>query len=309
MYLPMLAECVPVEALDRPDLYFEPKLDGLRCLAQCSGEEVTLYGRGQLGPSYTQKFPEVTRTLAGLGISCVLDGELICFRDLYRESFKLVSGRVHRDYDYEVYAEKTPACFMAFDMLEFDGRDLTELPYIERREYLVSLNAQQGRHFKIVDSFSGAGVGRVMWDFVEAFGAEGVICKDPSSRYQAGKRSKAWGKIKAEKQLDVVALAMGRGTGKRAETFGSLFCFVQECGKYRYVGNCGTGFDDTELIEWETYGLEHEVSSDMYSWRLCGPRVDLKKIKRWIRPRTLSVRFMEWTDGGKMRMIRKEPSD
>src|SRR5436190_5577864 len=125
---PMLAS-LAAEPFDHPEWISEPKYDGLRVLARFDGEELTLISRN--GKSQNFEFPEVAEALANaLDRPAVLDGEIVCFDDRGKTSFRALQQRFHLLDEGEVQerAERYPAHIYVFDVLYFDSYDVTSLP-------------------------------------------------------------------------------------------------------------------------------------------------------------------------------------
>src|SRR4051794_21289412 len=133
---PMLAS-LAAEPFDHPDWISEPKYDGLRILCRFDGEELTLISRN--GKAQNFQFPEVAEALRdALDRSAVLDGEIVCFDDRGRSSFRALQQRFHLLDEGEVRerAAVYPAYIYLFDILYFDRYDLTPLPLRDRKAVL-----------------------------------------------------------------------------------------------------------------------------------------------------------------------------
>ena len=116
---------------------FEPKWDGFRTLVFRDGDQLHLQSRDQ--KPMLRYFPELSAPmLAQLPDACVLDGELILALD-DRLDFEALQMRIHPAKSRVTeLAERTPASFVAFDLLALGGEDLRERPMSERRERLES---------------------------------------------------------------------------------------------------------------------------------------------------------------------------
>src|SRR3954463_1168867 len=107
---------------------YEPKWDGFRTLAFVDGGDVSLQSRN--GKPMTRYFPE----LAFPEGRYVLDGEIVIFGEGGRQEFELLGQRIHPAASrVAMLAEKTPARFIAFDLLARDGDVLLERTFAERR--------------------------------------------------------------------------------------------------------------------------------------------------------------------------------
>ena len=141
---------------------------------------------------------------------------------------------------------KTPVQFMLFDLLEQDGRSLMGDSYDERREALRNLVSEQGP-IHVPPAFEGD-VEHAM-DSSRQLGLEGVLAKRRGSTYSAGRRSRAWIKIKHHLTQEVVIGGWRPGKGNRSHTIGSLLVGVPADGGLRYIGRVGTGFGEKQLAD------------------------------------------------------------
>ncbi|MBB5156349.1 ATP-dependent DNA ligase [Saccharopolyspora phatthalungensis] len=207
---PMLAS--PVDGISREGgLLFEPKWDGFRCLvfADPQAEQPVLL-QSRTGRPLNRYFPEVLRTVAEqLDRPAVLDGELVVIRrdevgdrldwDALGERIHPAASRVR------MLAEKTPATFIAFDLLALDDRDLMGAPQTERRELLAGLGLDHSglRTTPVTDDPDTA----AEWFRVfEGAGLDGVIAKPTGGHYVPGKRTMF--KIKHSRTADCVVAGL-----------------------------------------------------------------------------------------------------
>ena len=225
-YAPMLsssAETVP----EGEDWLYEPKWDGYRAIAVMSGGEVSLTSRNAI--DLTERFRPAARGIAqGLRTpNAVLDGEIVALDDAGRSSFSLLQQGTGR------------LAFVAFDVLEADGEPLVDLPLEERRARLEQLVDPKAGGVLVSPVFDD---GDALLKAATAQGLEGVVAKRPGSRYQPGRRSPDWRKVKVKSRQEFVIVGYTKGQGRRAAGFGSLVLGVREGGELRWVGNVGTGF-------------------------------------------------------------------
>ena len=190
-YKPMLASAGAIRG-DAEEYAFEPKMDGWRATVSVAAGKLLVRTRN--GHDVTGSVPEL-RPLeeAFFGRSVVLDGELVAHKGT-PSSFYRLSGRMaaKRPSAVDTARQRTPATFVAFDVLWHDG-DLTALPYAERRELLESFELA-GPAWCTVSSFPGAGA--ELFAACTALGLEGLVAKRLTSRYEPGVRSKHWIKAK-----------------------------------------------------------------------------------------------------------------
>ena len=230
---------------------FEIKWDGVRALVYASGGRIELTARS--GNDITARYPELRGIGAALGArEAVLDGEVVAFDANGRPDFGRLQRRMHLASERAVRRRMndTPVAYMAFDLLHLDGRSTLDLPYAERRELLEGL-ALEGPHWQTPAYH--AGDGRALLEASRAQGLEGIVAKRLESRYEPGRRSGAWLKIKNVRRQEVVIGGWLPGQGARRGRLGALLAGVYEPNasgdepRLRYVGRVGTGFSEAEL--------------------------------------------------------------
>ena len=180
----------------------------------------------------------------------------------------LMNRRVKYVLPYHI--KRYPVAGFLFDILYLEGRDLTQMPYPERRAILekqvqVTDRVQQATR-KIVDN-----VEDLEAFFHEAIenGCEGLVCKSlaPDSIYQAGKRGFLWIKYKRDYQahladtLDLVVVGAFYGKGQRAGYFGSLLmaCYDPESDLFKTVCKVGTGFTENDFQKLDQLLTPHQL--------------------------------------------------
>jgi bifunctional non-homologous end joining protein LigD len=240
--VPMLARLghMPV---NEDEWGFEVKWDGIRALLY-SGKragDVRLENRNLR--DITFKYPEL-HPLGGL--NAIVDGEIVALDDNGRPSFEQLQGRMHLSTEQAVRARmnEIPARFMAFDLIWHDGRDLTELPYTERRAALEALDLN-GDFWQTPAWRQGQG--SALLEAARAQQLEGVMAKRLTSPYCPGKRTQHWIKIKVKQNQEFVVGGWQPGEGRRENTIGSLLLGYFDDGAFRYAGKVGTGFKERDL--------------------------------------------------------------
>ncbi|HEX7464363.1 MAG TPA: non-homologous end-joining DNA ligase [Actinomycetota bacterium] len=241
---PMLAEGGH-EPFDDPSWRFEPKLDGIRCLAHLATDVTRLVTR--TGRDATNQYPELRMVHELVDqVNAVLDCEIVAFDESGRNSFEALQQRMNLTNEREIkrIANQVPVSLVAFDVLWLDGRDLTDLPLKERRDLLESIVEQDSR-LQLVTYVEGTG--RQLTLAAHDLGLEGVMAKRTDSRYQPGRRSADWRKVKLTNTQDCVILGWTPGQGGRTGTFGALLVGAYADGRLRWIGQVGTGFTDRML--------------------------------------------------------------
>lgn len=188
--------------IHREGWVYEEKIDGFRMVAYKDADGVRLVSRN--GRDHTRRFPELVKALGGLKPKTfALDGEVAVFdRDLISR-FEWLRGRPTDE----------PAAlpvYITFDILELAGGDLRDRPLKERRRVLDRL---VWHHSMIFPARRLADDGLKAWQEAMARGFEGIVAKDPESRYVPGRTLK-WLKVKVKeyrKEAKGVPPGVGRG--------------------------------------------------------------------------------------------------
>lgn len=213
----------------------EPKYDGQRLIAENDGINIKLWTRRHL--QVAKKFPELTDALKENldSTNWILDGELTVPGGLS----KLVNRNVEDEFRIKILAKKIPATYHIFDIIGYDGEDLTNYPLIERKKILLKA-VHPEKHIELVP-FKEVDNTAVKEHFKEyiTMGFEGAILKNIQSKYEPGKRSGQWIKIKREDTVDVYIIGATRSENI---PFGALL--MERNGEY--FGKVGTGFSDQD---------------------------------------------------------------
>ncbi len=205
---------------------YEMKWDGLRAIATVSAGALTLTSR--TGRDMTSGYPELAGLAEAVGQhEVVLDGEIVALRGDGWPSFEALQQRMNVTSAGQVrrLAAEIPVSYLAFDLLFADGRALADLPYRQRRARLEELGVE-GPYWQTPPAFIGV-PGADVRAVSRRHGLEGIMAKRLASRYEAGKRSPAWRKIKNVYRQEFVVGGWKPGEGNRSELIGSLIVGVQ----------------------------------------------------------------------------------
>jgi len=226
----------------------------------------------------THPYPDVREGVreAFKGESAILDGEGVAFNpdtgELY--PFQELMHR-RRKYDVEEMMEKYPVVLFLFDLLYLNGEELIDRPLEERRRLLEHV-IEESERVKLAEGWIREWTADELEKRLELAverGTEGLMIKDPSSRYQAGVRGWSWVKYKRSyvskmiEPVDLVAVGAFWGRGKRAGTYGALLLAVYdpETDAFKTVCKMGTGFTDEQLVQlpeiFREYVIEHKHPS------------------------------------------------
>jgi bifunctional non-homologous end joining protein LigD len=180
---------------------YEVKWDGYRTIAVKDGARAALYSRNH--KDFTKTYASIAAAIARLGQkSVVLDGEVVAIDEDGRPSFqslhhwhpRAAAARGARLSDAHTLT------YYVFDVLHLDGRDLTREPLTVRREALAGLALAA----PILRSDPLPGTPVQIEEAVRALGLEGLVAKRADSRYEAGRRSRAWIKVKFQLRQEFV---------------------------------------------------------------------------------------------------------
>jgi bifunctional non-homologous end joining protein LigD len=223
------------EPFNHPDWIFEVKWDGYRAVAEIRDEGVSLYSRN--GISFEKKFSPIVGSLKKLKFNAVLDGEIVVVDDQGRPDFQMLQH--HRDFG------KGHLLYYVFDLLYFQGHDLTDLPLLRRKEILKRiLPPIPGVRFS--DHVEKEGV--LFYRVAKERGLEGIIAKHSQSVYEAGRRTRQWLKVKTRLTQEAVIAGFTEPGGAR-KYFGALVLGVYEKDGWICVGHVGSGFTTNDLKE------------------------------------------------------------
>ncbi len=282
---PQLAQ-IAKEPFDHKDWLFELKLDGVRCIAYLD-RDTRLQARS--GQDITAQFPELGELHRQVVKPCILDGEIAC------ATFNQVQHRIHKTkaLDIRIAAKLYPARFFAFDILSVDGKSLMPLGQIARKEALRTV-MNEGPVGLILPWREGEGI--ALFREIQSRRQEGIMAKLKSAPYVEGKRVDWWLKIKNFQEGTFHVCGLTEGENDRKATFGSLILGELKEGKWVYVGNVGSGFDQQEL---------KDLAACFAVLKGACPfeRVEAgRPVKFWTKPvAQCEVRFLEWGSDGKLR--------
>ena len=293
---PMLASTASglAEALARHGrTILEWKLDGARIQAHKAGGEVRVFSRTLR--DVTDLVPEVVALVSALGAeSVVLDGEMIALRaDGRPHPFQTTMSRFASTPGGE-RDRGPPLTPFFFDILHLEGEGLVERPQRERSERLRAL-LRSSLVLPTLETDSPEAAEAFMRQALAA-GHEGVMAKDPAARYEAGRRGKAWIKVKPARTLDLVVLAVERGSGRRSGWWSNIHLGARdEAGGFAMLGKTFKGMSD-EVLRWQTETFPalatHVEGHVMYLRPVVVAEIAFNQIQRSRRyPAGLALRF------------------
>ncbi|MGY5877219.1 MAG: ATP-dependent DNA ligase, partial [Candidatus Thorarchaeota archaeon] len=254
-----------VEILEKTEkrVLVEYKYDGERVQIHKDGERVILFSRSQ--EKITGQYPDVVEYVCNnvKAKSCIMEGECVAvdpttgkmrpFQELMRR---------RRKTDIKETMKEVPVVIILFDIIYLDGKDVSDLPMLERRQ-LLEKTIKKSDQVRLTVAEETTDPERLDQIFVEALdsGHEGIIAKAVHDRsgYQAGSRSWLWIKLKASYKegmsdsVDLVIVGALHGRGKRTGLYGAILAsaYDERSDTYPTVCKIGTGFTDDMLVEFK----------------------------------------------------------
>ena len=252
------------EALERlGEAAFEYKLDGARLQVHRAGDEVRVFTR-QL-QDVTGRVPEVVEWALALPLrEAVVEGETLALRpDGRPRPFQETMRRLGRSKDVEAARRALPLSSFYFDALYLEGEgSLVSRSYAERVERLRRLVEPSSLLPRVVTR--DAEEAERFFEQALAAGHEGLMAKSLDAPYAAGQRGFHWLKLKPAHSLDLVILAVERGSGRRSRWLSNLHLGARDAqsGQFVMLGKTFKGLTDA-MLEWQTEKLSSlQVSTD-----------------------------------------------
>ncbi|MGH9457521.1 MAG: ATP-dependent DNA ligase [Thermoanaerobaculia bacterium] len=258
-----------VEQLGRAAIA-DDKYDGIRAQIHAEGGKVRIYSRtfDEIG----SRFPEIAEAAAALP-ACILDGEIVAFRDGILP-FAVLQTRIGRRKLTDALRASAPVVLFAFDVLYADGEALFEIPLRARLERLRSMVPEEGAiRLGWQTTVASGGDVEAAFDAARRRRNEGLVVKAPESLYTPGRRGKAWLKYKkALATLDCVVTAAEFGHGKRRGVLSDYTFAVRSDTELLNIGKAYSGLTDAEIdaltrrfreITGARYGPVHVVAPEV----------------------------------------------
>ncbi len=213
-----------ISGLDNPeDWSIEHKWDGIRSQTIIREQKIYVWSRGE--ELVTDKYPEFQSFINNIPDGTVLDGEILPFIDGQIGIFNDLQTRIGRKTVSQALLQKTPVIIKAYDLLEWEGKDIRNKTYEERRELLeVLIQSVENQNLPLQLSER---ISLDSWEQIAAerqrsreMKSEGLMLKRKSSPYQVGRKKGDWWKWKIEPLvIDAVLTYAMRGSGRRANLF------------------------------------------------------------------------------------------
>jgi DNA ligase 1 len=249
-----------LESLGDPnDWQAEWKWDGIRGQIIKRNGELFAWSRGE--ELITEKFPEyqVLQQLLPEGVA--IDGEVLPFQNGQVLNFNVLQTRIGRKNVTKKNLQEAPAAFFAYDLLEFEGRDIREWSLASRRKKLEeiilpfrNINSNFPIHLSPVVEFSSWNELTRQRERSRSLNSEGIMLKRKSSVYQVGRKRGDWWKWKIDPlTIDAVMVYAAKGSGRRSNLYTDYTFAVREGEQLVTFAKAYSGLTDKEFAEVDSF--------------------------------------------------------
>lgn len=253
---------------------YEIKWDGIRIFIEIQKGEIKI--RSRKGRDITHQFPDVHEAISRIDVdNTILDGEICCMNSKGVPDFSKVISRLHSKSSASnpAFVKSNPAIFFCFDAPYINGVDIRNMALNKRREKIQAI-LPNNKHVKFSDAFED---GDALYEHGKIAKLEGIMVKDIFSKYEEGKRSASWIKIKYRERALVEIIGYTAGSGDRVNLPGSFHIIERKDDDVIYRGRVGTGFNEQKLIE-----IKNLLDPHIVSKKPIKQKVDEEKNSVWL---------------------------
>ncbi len=275
------------EPFDDEDYIFELKLDGIRCVAYIEPQSVVLQNKRH--KDVTDIYPELSDIRKCVKKRVILDGELVVLIDGKPNFYALQKRSLMSDeFKIKLAANKSPVQFVAYDILYYDGKDLTNKPLTERKEVLSKAVAE-GHGLSISRYIEKNGI--AFFELARQEQLEGIVAKKKDGLYHMGKRTHDWVKIKVMQDEDLYVC--GYQPDENGKVKDLILGYYDDNGNLQCRGKVYIGVSETDRKIIGEFAKKNTVKR---SW------FDKYKNAVWLKPELIgTAHFMHETESGGMR--------
>lgn len=239
----------------------ERKWDGIRGQVVKRNDEIFVWTRG--GELVTEKYPEYASLADKLDNGIVLDGEILPYKEGKPLSFQELQTRIGRKNLSRNLLNKTPVVFMAYDVMEYEGKDVRILPLNKRRTILEKIHAETDLPVlmlsEIVDFATWAELNEIQKKSRE-YNCEGLMLKRKSSPYRDGRKKGDWWKWKVDPLvIDAVMIYAMRGHGRRANLYTDYTFAVWKGERLVPFAKAYSGLTDAEIMQVDRFVKKNTI--------------------------------------------------
>ncbi len=256
-YLAYQLDSAPESLGDIEAWYIEKKLDGIRGQLIVRNGQLFVWSRGE--DLLTDKFPEFGPLAESLPDGTVIDGEIIPWQDGRPLSFQVMQTRIGRKNLSQKSLREAPLVMVCYDLLEWKGKDIRDMPMHGRRNVLETLLASPNTPPVLLLSetmpFNNWGEVEVFRRQAREFHCEGVMLKRKTSAYGSGRRRGNWWKWKTDPlTVDGILIYAQSGHGRRANLYTDYtFAVWDGDGALVPFAKAYSGLTDKEITALDTW--------------------------------------------------------
>ena len=233
----------------------EWKWDGIRGQIIQRNKELYVWSRGE--ELMTEKFPEFHLLKDHLTDGTVLDGEIMPYADNKALPFAILQTRIGRKNITKKHLQEAPVAFIAYDILEYEGKDIRETPLAERRKLLEGI--VQSVTLPVLQL--SPVINFVSWDVLTAernrardINSEGIMLKRKNSVYGVGRKRGDWWKWKIDPLvIDAVMIYAQKGSGRRSNLYTDYTFAVRDGEQLVSFTKAYSGLTDKEFAEVDNF--------------------------------------------------------
>ena len=276
------------QPFDDKDYIYELKLDGIRCLAYIDAKSVNL--RNKRNKDVTAIYPELAEMNKCVKKRVILDGELVVLDKDGKPDFYALQRRslMADSFKIGLSARNAPVQFVAYDIIYFDGQDLTDKPLTERKA-ILSKAVKEGYNLSVSRYIEE--MGTAFFEIAKAQELEGIVAKRKGGLYHIGKRTRDWLKIKVMQDEDL--LVLGYQPDEDGKVKDLILGYYDEEGKLQCRGKVYLGISEEERRIIENFAMQNRIQT---------PWFGKYKNAVWLKPQLVgTAHFMHETQSGGMR--------
>lgn len=275
------------EPFDDENCIYELKLDGIRCIAYIEPKSVILQNKRH--KDVTDIYPELSDMKKCVKKRVILDGELVVLIDGKPNFYALQKRSLMSDeFKIKLAANKDPVQFVAYDILYFDGKDLTAKPLMERKE-ILSKFVIEGYGLSISRYIEKNG--KAFFELAKQEQLEGIVAKKKDGLYHIGKRTHNWVKIKVMQDEDLYVCGFQPDDDGKVKDL--ILGYYDDNGKLQCRGKVYLGVSETDRKIVCEFAKKNTVKR---------PWFDKYKNAVWLKPELIgTAHFMHETESGGMR--------
>ena len=276
------------QPFDDENYIYELKLDGIRCLAYIDSKSVVLQNKRH--KDVTAIYPELAHMNKCVKSRVILDGELVVLNEDGKPDFYALQRRslMVDGFKISLAAKSNPVQFVAYDIIYYNGKDLTEKPLMERKK-ILSQAVREGNNLTISRYIESNGV--AFFELIKSQELEGIVAKHKDGLYHIGKRTRDWLKIKVMQDEDL--LILGYQLDEYGEVKDLILGYYDEEGKLQCRGKVYLGISKEEMGIIAQFSKGNTVKKPWF------PKY---KNAVWLKPQLVgTAHFMHETARGGMR--------